>query len=113
MRCLRDLTRGGLASAAVEIAESSELEIALDEAAIPIRAEVRAACELYGFDPLHVANEGRFVAFVAQEDAERAVDILRRSSVSASATIVGRVEKGRAAGSPVAAHSASSERSTC
>ena len=93
VRCLRDLTRGGLASAAVEIAESSELAIALEEAAIPVCDEVKAACELFGFDPLHVANEGRFIAFVAPEDAARAVEILGRWPVSEGAAIVGRVEE--------------------
>jgi len=93
VRCLRDLTRGGLASAVVEIAESSQLAIALDETAIPVCDEVRAACELFGFDPLHVANEGRFVAFVAPEDAARAVEILRRWPVSEGAAIMGRVEE--------------------
>lgn len=92
VRCLRDLTRGGLASAAVEIAESAGLAIALDEAAIPVCDEVAAACELFGFDPLHVANEGRFIAFVAPEDAARAVAALRGRAVSEGAAIIGRVE---------------------
>ncbi|MCX7899271.1 MAG: hydrogenase expression/formation protein HypE [Methylocystis sp.] len=92
VRCLRDLTRGGLASAAVEIAESSKLAIALDEAEIPVCDEVRAACELFGFDPLHVANEGRFITFVAPKDAARAVETLRRCPVSEGAAIIGRVE---------------------
>jgi hydrogenase expression/formation protein HypE len=69
VRCLRDLTRGGLASASVEIAETSGCAIALDEAAIPVCDEVAAACELLGFDPVHVANEGRFIAFAAPRDA--------------------------------------------
>jgi len=90
--CLRDLTRGGLASAAVEIAETSGLSIALEEQAIPICAEVKSACELFGFDPLHVANEGRFIAFVPQEDAARAVEILRRWPVCKNAAIIGAVE---------------------
>jgi len=89
--CLRDLTRGGLASAAVEIAETAKLAIALDERAIPVCDEVAAACELLGFDPLHVANEGRFVAFVAAKDAAPAVEILRRHAVSANAAIIGEV----------------------
>ncbi len=93
VHCLRDLTRGGLASAAVEIAETAGLAIALDETAIPVRSDVTAACELLGFDVLHVANEGRFVAFVSPDDADRAVAILRRHAVSAGATIVGRVEE--------------------
>jgi hydrogenase expression/formation protein HypE len=94
LHCLRDLTRGGLASAAVEIAETAGLTIQLDEVAIPIRADVAAACELLGFDALHVANEGRFIAFVAASEADRAVALLREHAVSRNATIVGRVEAG-------------------
>lgn len=94
--CLRDLTRGGLASATVEIAEAAGCAIALDEAAIPVRQEVAAACELLGLDPLHVANEGRFVAFVAPEDADRAVAILRRHGVSSAAAVIGDVRDGPA-----------------
>ena len=92
VRCLRDLTRGGLASAAVEIAETAGLSVTLDEAAIPIRDEVAAACELLGFDALHIANEGRFIAFVAPEDASRAVAIMRQYLVSKDAAIIGQVE---------------------
>lgn len=89
VHCLRDLTRGGLSSALVEIAEASQLGITVEERAIPVREEVRAACELLGFDPMYVANEGRFVAFVAAHDAERAIAILRGSE--ASAVTIGRV----------------------
>jgi hydrogenase expression/formation protein HypE len=91
VHCLRDLTRGGLASALVEIAEASQLSIAIDESLIPVRDDVRGACEILGFDPLYVANEGRFVAFVAPADAERAVDRLRREPTCAGARIVGDV----------------------
>src|SRR5579875_2292412 len=91
VHCLRDLTRGGLASAAVEIAETAGCAIALDEAAIPVRAEIAAACELLGLDPLHVANEGRFVAFVAPDDADRAVAVLRRHPIAAAAAMIGVV----------------------
>ena len=91
VHCLRDLTRGGLASAMVEIAETAGVSIALDEAAIPVRDDVAAACELLGLDPLHVANEGRFIAFVPPADAERAVAVLRRNAISEQARIIGFV----------------------
>jgi hydrogenase expression/formation protein HypE len=91
VRCLRDLTRGGLASALVEIAETAALSIAIVEASIPVRDDVMAACELLGLDPMHVANEGRFVAFVPPDEAERAVAILRRYPVSDGAAIIGSV----------------------
>jgi hydrogenase expression/formation protein HypE len=89
VHCLRDLTRGGLASALVEIAESARVAVFLDEDCIPVAEPVRSACELLGYDPLHVANEGRFVAFVAPSDADRAVTILRSQPVSAGAVRIG------------------------
>ena len=91
VHCLRDLTRGGLASALVEIAEPAELAVFLDEQSIPVSAEVTAACELLGLDPLHVANEGRFVAFVASEDANRAIALLRLHPAASGAATIGKV----------------------
>lgn len=91
VHCLRDLTRGGLAAALVEIAEASRLSLKVEEAGIPIPDEVAGACELLGLDPLYVANEGRFVAFVPAEDAGHSLDILRRHAVSADARIIGEV----------------------
>ena len=91
VRCLRDLTRGGLASGVVEIAETAGLAVTLDEKAIAVRGDVGAACEILGLDPIHVANEGRFVAFVAPADAARAVAILRRHPVAANAAVIGEV----------------------
>ncbi len=81
IHCLRDLTRGGLASALNEIAEVAGVEIAIAETQIPVREDVQGACEILGFDPLYVANEGRFVAFVPEKDAERALAILRSHQV--------------------------------
>lgn len=91
VHCLRDLTRGGLASAVVEIAETAQAGIQLEESRIPVREDVRGACEILGFDPLYVANEGRFVAFVPRVQAERAVELLRRFEVCAEAQVVGEV----------------------
>ena len=91
VHCLRDLTRGGLASATVEIAESTGLHLGLVENAIPIREDVRGACEILGFDPLYVANEGRFIAFVPEASAGRALEILRRHDVSRDAVRIGSV----------------------
>lgn len=96
VHCLRDLTRGGLASALVEIAETSGRAIAIEEAAVPVRPDVNAACELLGLDPLHVANEGRFVALVARDDAARAVDLLRRLEATTGAIVIGDVREGPA-----------------
>jgi hydrogenase expression/formation protein HypE len=91
VRCLRDATRGGLAAVLVEIAESSGRSLLIEEAAIPVDEAVRGACELLGLDPLHVANEGRFAAFVPERDAEKALAVLRRHPVSAGARRIGRV----------------------
>ena len=91
IHCLRDLTRGGLASALNEIAEAAGVKIAVEEKLIPVREEVHAACELLGLDPLHVANEGRFAAFINEKDSARALEILRRHAVSANAGVIGRV----------------------
>ncbi len=96
IRCLRDLTRGGLASALVEVAETAGLAAQILEANIPVREDVSAVCELLGLDPLHVANEGRFIAIVAPEDADRAIDILRRHSVSEAAVDIGLFLEGTA-----------------
>jgi hydrogenase expression/formation protein HypE len=91
IHCMRDLTRGGMASALVEIAEAAQIHIGIEEGAIPVREDVRGACEMLGFDPLYVANEGRFVAFVAAQDAQRALVAMRAQPVAADARIVGRV----------------------
>ncbi len=91
IHCLRDLTRGGLASALNEIAESAGVKIAIEQKLIPVREDVHAACEILGLDPLHVANEGRFVAFVAVRDAARVLQIFRGCEVSFNAEIIGAV----------------------
>lgn len=80
IHCLRDLTRGGLASVLNEIAVAANVGIEIDEASIPLQEEVRGACEILGFDPLYVANEGRFVAFISAEDGERALEVMRREA---------------------------------
>ncbi len=92
VHCLRDLTRGGLASALNEIAELANLSVVIDESQAPVRDDVAGACELLGFDPLYVANEGRFAAFVAPQDADRAVEIIAQHEHGAGATRVGTVK---------------------
>lgn len=93
IHCLRDLTRGGLAAALNEIAEAAGVKISIEEKSIPIREDVHAACEMLGLDPLHVANEGRFVALVAARDCARALQILRRHPVSAGVMLIGHVSE--------------------
>jgi len=91
IHCLRDLTRGGLASALVEIAEASRLHLGLREAEVPVCDDVQGACEILGFDPMYVANEGRFVAFVPERDAGRALDVMRADPLGAAASRIGTV----------------------
>src|SRR5690606_17998553 len=81
VHALRDLTRGGLASALVELSEAAGLRFDLVEAALPVREDVLGLCELLGLDPLQVACEGRFVAFVPEAQAERALEVLREHPV--------------------------------
>ncbi len=91
IHCLRDLTRGGLASALVEIAEAARMHVRIHQTAIPVREDVQGACEILGFDPLYVANEGRFLAFVPARDAERALALLRSHELGAGACLIGSV----------------------
>jgi hydrogenase expression/formation protein HypE len=95
IHCLRDCTRGGVASALVEIAEASRRQIDIDLSAVPVREDVRGACEILGLDPLYVANEGRLVAFVPDRQVDRALELLRRHEITAGACRLGQVVEGR------------------
>jgi hydrogenase expression/formation protein HypE len=88
---LRDPTRGGVASALNEIADVSRTGIVLDEAAIPVRDDVRGACEILGLDPLYVANEGKCLAVVAPDLADAVLDAMRSDPRGRDARIVGSV----------------------
>lgn len=96
LHCLRDLTRGGLTAALVEIAEQARVGIEIDSRSVPVHPAVRGACELLGLDPLAVANEGRFVAIVAERAAGQVLEILRAHPLGAEAVPVGRVCAGGA-----------------
>jgi len=96
IRCLRDPTRGGLATALNELAGRSGSGIQIDETAIPIRDEVRGACELLGLDPLYVANEGKLVAIVTPEAAEAALTSLHAHEFGQGAALIGRVTEAHA-----------------
>ncbi len=91
VRCMRDPTRGGVASALHEIAKASRVSMLVDESKLPVRDEVRAACELFGLDPLYVANEGKLVAIVAPDQAEAALSALRAHPLGRDASIIGTV----------------------
>jgi len=91
IRAMRDPTRGGLASTLNEIAGRSKVTIEIEETAIPVREEVKGACEMLGLDPLHVANEGKLVAIVAAEAAEAIIEAMRRNPLGVDARVVGTV----------------------
>ncbi len=96
VHCLRDLTRGGLASALIEIAEAAQLHFEIEENAIPIREDVNGACEILGFDPLYVANEGRFIGFIPERDVQRALKKMRANDLGSNACIIGAAKEGEA-----------------
>ena len=91
IRCMRDPTRGGVSSALNEIAEQSAIGIRLEESTIPIREEVRGACEMLGLDPMYVANEGKLIAIVAPEAAGQVLEAMRRNPLGKDAQIIGTV----------------------
>ena len=96
VHCLRDLTRGGLASALVEIAEAAHRPIEIDEGSIPVIDQVRGACEILGLDPHYVANEGRFIAFVPPDQADAALQIVKSHPHGGQASQIGEVGQGKA-----------------
>jgi hydrogenase expression/formation protein HypE len=93
IRCLRDPTRGGLSSALNEIAAKSGVGMVIDERTIPVREEVKGACELLGLDPLYVANEGKLIAIVAPEAAEPIVAAMRTHPLGHQARVIGTVQE--------------------
>ncbi|WP_299981134.1 hydrogenase expression/formation protein HypE [Desulfobacula sp.] len=88
---LRDPTRGGLGTTLNEIASQSNVGIKIDEQSLPIRGPVQGICELLGFDPLYVANEGKLIAFVPQKDAQKTLEIIQRDEFGKDAVIIGEV----------------------
>jgi hydrogenase expression/formation protein HypE len=92
IHCLRDLTRGGLATTLNEIASDRNVCIRLEEALIPVDEVVQGACEILGLDPLYVANEGRFAVFVPEAQAQAALEIMSSVEVSEGSVRVGKVE---------------------
>lgn len=90
---LRDPTRGGAASALNEIAKQSRVGILLNESSIPVKPAVAAACEMLGFDPLYIANEGKLIAIVGPEDAKAVIDVMHQTRYGEEAAVIGQVEK--------------------
>jgi hydrogenase expression/formation protein HypE len=87
----RDPTRGGIASSLNEIAESANVGIVIHEDKIPVYESVKGACEILGFDPLYVANEGKLLAFVSADDAEKILHVMKNHPLGKDATIIGEV----------------------
>jgi hydrogenase expression/formation protein HypE len=94
LRFMRDPTRGGLATVAHEIAHAAQVEVRLDEPAIPVRDTVRAACDMLGYDPMYLACEGRVLAVVAPEDADAALTAWRALRGGADAALIGEALRG-------------------
>ena len=90
---LRDPTRGGAASALNEIAKQSQVGILLNEDSIPVKPAVAAACEMLGFDPLYIANEGKLIAVVGPEDTPQILDVMHKTKYGKEAVVIGQVEE--------------------
>jgi hydrogenase expression/formation protein HypE len=91
IRCMRDPTRGGVSSALNEMADASQVGVRLHEASLPVKAEVKAACEMLGLDVLYVANEGKLIAVVPAEAADRLLHVMRKHPLGRNAAIIGEV----------------------
>jgi len=92
---LRDPTRGGLATTLNEIARQSKVTVNIKEEKIPVKPEVKGACEMLGLDPLYVANEGKLIAVVPEEDAGKILESLRQDPLGKDAAIIGKIETGK------------------
>lgn len=110
LHCLRDLTRGGLATALVELAETAKKDFVVNEEAIAVSEPVESACEILGIDPLYVANEGRLIAFVPQKMALEALKIMQQFSEEQKASIIGEVIGDSTAPSAILKNSFGTER---
>ena len=93
LRVLRDPTRGGVATTLNEFIEGAGLGIELEEELIPVRPQVRAACDMLGLEPLYCANEGKLLAIVAPEDTEKLLEAMRQTPEGKDAALIGRVTR--------------------
>jgi hydrogenase expression/formation protein HypE len=96
IRFIRDPTRGGLATVLNEIADASQVAIEIEEAATPIREEVKAFCEILGLDPLYLANEGKIVVIAPPDQVDAALAAMRAHPFGEGAALIGRVSRGEA-----------------
>jgi hydrogenase expression/formation protein HypE len=93
VHCMRDATRGGIGAILAEIAKSAELRIDVDEHSIPVQENVRGLCEILGFDPLFLANEGKIIVFCPEKDAEDVLEAMQGHRYGQKAAMIGRVGK--------------------
>lgn len=91
IHCMRDLTRGGLASALIEVAQESGTSTQIQEELVPVNEQVSAFCEILGLDPVYVANEGRFAVWLPQSEVQKALDILHEHEISSGACVIGEI----------------------
>lgn len=93
IKFIRDATRGGLATVLCELVETMKFGIELNETTLPVRENVRGLCELLGFDPLYIANEGKFVMVVGKNDAEKVLNVLKKDKLGKHSVIIGEIVK--------------------
>jgi len=94
IHCMRDITRGGLATVLNEISSASNCGIEIHEAVLPISNEVRGFCSILGLDPLYMANEGKMIAVIPENEANKALEVIRKSKYGENAQIIGRIVDG-------------------
>lgn len=95
IKCMRDVTRGGLATVLNEIADSSVCGVEIEEAVLPVSDEVNGFCDILGLDPLYMANEGKMIAVVSKKSAAKALEAVKRSKYGKDAVIIGRITSGK------------------
>lgn len=95
IHCMRDVTRGGLATVLNEVSENSGCGVTVEETALPISAEIRGFCDILGLDPLYMANEGKMIAVVPESQANKALAAIRSTKYGKNAAIIGRITEGK------------------
>lgn len=95
IHCMRDVTRGGLATVLNEVASSSSCSVVIEESSLPISIEVKGFCDILGLDPLYMANEGKMIAVLPGEQADKAIEVMRKNKYGTNAHIIGRILEGK------------------
>lgn len=95
IHCMRDVTRGGLATVLNEVASNSECAVVIDETSLPVSGEIKGFCDILGLDPLYMANEGKMIAVVPEKQAEKALKAIRNTKYGKNAALIGRITEGR------------------